>query len=63
MIVSEKTATKARAIEDMTAAEVDKEIRWCMARLAKLHAVLVEWARNSEELLEAVIVEPVGRRA
>lgn len=49
--MSQKTATKSRAIEDMTTAEVAREIRRTMARLAKLQAVLVEWSGNAEGFL------------
>ena len=44
-------------LDNLTADEAGREIRQCMARLAKLQAVLVEWAINSEELLETVTVE------
>lgn len=59
--MGQKIATKSRAIEDMTAAEVAREIRRTMAHLARLQALLVEWSSNAEELLETVTVEPVSR--
>ena len=48
-------------LDNMTAAEVGREIRRTMARLAQLQALLVEWSTNAEEVLETVIVEPVTR--
>ena len=46
-------------LDNLTADEAAREIMQCMNRLARLQAVLVEWARNSEEVLEAVTVESV----
>jgi len=46
-------------LDNLTADEASREIRECMNRLARLQAVLVEWAKNSEELLETVTVESV----
>ena len=44
-------------LDNLTADEAAREIMQCMNRLARLQAVLVEWARNSEEVLETVTVE------
>jgi hypothetical protein len=55
-------STKSRKgldLDNLTAAEVAREIRRTMARLAQLQALLVEWSSNAEEVLETVMVEPV----
>ena len=50
-------------LDNLTADEAAREIMQCMNRLARLQAVLVEWARNSEELLETVTVHAVEPEA
>jgi hypothetical protein len=55
-------STKSRKgpdLDNLTTAEVAREIRRTMARLAQLQALLVEWSSNAEEVLETVMVEPV----
>ncbi len=58
-----KVESKDLDIDSMTAAEIAREIKRTMARLAKLQAVLVEWGINAEEMLETVTVYPVDQPA